>query len=274
MQRTLPPALGQTTRTRLPDGWPEYGMEAATLGLFLFSACTFAVLLGFPGAFLHDAIPGDVPKRIAGGIAMGLTAIALIRSPWGQQSGAHMNPSVTLTFFALGRISPQRALGYVAGQFIGACLGVLLALLVLGAPLAQVNFAVTRPGQWGAGAAFCAEFAISFLMLSTVLWTANSRLLSPYTPYFAGALVALFIALEDPYSGMSMNPARSFASALAAGHWEGLWIYFTAPPLGALTAAALYRFGPWAGRVYCAKLDHHNSKPCPFLCEFRDLYAK
>ena len=254
--------------------WREYLIEGALLGLFLCSACT--VLLGYPSGLLHGVFPDAFSARVFAGVAMGLTAIGLIRSPWGKQSGAHMNPAVTLTFAVLGKVAPGRALGYMAGQFAGAILGVLTAWILIGAPLAhyQVNFAVTAPGVDGPGAAFWAEVVISFLMMSMVLWTSNSKRFARWTPYGAATLVALFITFENPYSGMSMNPARTFGSAFAAGQWQHLWVYFAAPPLGMLAAATVYKLLPGARRVYCAKLDHHGHQRCLFRCQYGDLDAE
>ena len=97
----------------------------------------------------------------------------------------------------------------------------------------------------------------------TVLRVSNSPRLTRYTPWFAGLLVAFYITVEAPLSGMSMNPARSLGSDVGAGQWQALWIYFVAPPLAMLAAAHLYR-----GRVFCAKLHHHNGQRCIFRCEF------
>ncbi len=80
----------------------------------------------------------------------------------------------------------------------------------------------------------------------------------------AGVLVATFISIEAPLSGMSMNPARTFGSALSGGIWDALWIYFTAPPLGMLLASELYVRTRGLGAVICAKLHHHNNKRCIF----------
>jgi len=99
-----------------------------------------------------------------------------------------------------------------------------------------------------------------------VLAASNAPRLATYTPFLCGALVATYIALEAPLSGMSMNPARSFASALVAGRWTALWIYFTAPPLGMLLAAEAYVRARGAHRVLCAKLDHRGVGPCIFRC--------
>src|SRR5687767_12327179 len=76
--------------------WPEYLMEAAGLGLFMISAGLFGTLLFFPGSPLAESLPDPMARRALMGLIMGLTAIAIIYSPWGQQSGAHLNPAVTL----------------------------------------------------------------------------------------------------------------------------------------------------------------------------------
>jgi aquaporin Z len=196
---------------------------------------------------------------------MGLTAIAIVYSPWGRQSGAHFNPAVTLTFLRLGRVAPWDAAFYVVAQCLGAALGVALAAVVarelVGHP--TVSYAATRPGPWGAGVAFAAELAISCGLMALVLTLSGTPGLARFTGLAAGALVATCITLEAPLSGMSMNPARTLGSAVFAGP-HALWIYFTAPPLGMLLAAELYvrlRAGRAEG---CAKLHHDDARRCIF----------
>jgi len=89
--------------------WPEYSIEAALLALFMIPACTCTVIFELPSSPVRQAIPSAFLRRALTGIAMGLTAIALIYSPWGQRSGAHINPSVTLTFYRLGKIQMMDA---------------------------------------------------------------------------------------------------------------------------------------------------------------------
>lgn len=255
--------------------WPEYLIEGALLGAFMIMACSFALVLEHPASPLHQALR-DMPltRRALMGAAMGLTAFILITSRWGKRSGAHLNPAVTLTFLTLGKVSFGDALFYIAFQFLGGVSGVLLAKAVIGAPLRSVHYVATVPGMGGATVAFAAEFAISLLMMATVLWTSNSRLLKRYTPVFAAILIALFITFEAPLSGMSMNPARTFGSAFTAQDWTSLWIYFTAPLLGMFSASLLYRALRGAHEVFCAKLHHHNNQPCIFNCRYGDLNAK
>src|SRR6516225_8919387 len=96
------PQLGVLASARLH--WPEYLMEAGLLGAFMVSACLFGALYEFPHSPVRHAIASQLLRRMLMGLSMGLTAIAIIYSPWGKQSGAHINPSVTLTFFRLGKI--------------------------------------------------------------------------------------------------------------------------------------------------------------------------
>jgi aquaporin Z len=253
--------------------WPEYLIEAAGLGLFMVSACSFTVLLQHPGSILRQMVPSAFLRRLFTGLAMGLTAIALIYSPWGKQSGAHLNPSVTLTFLRLGKVEPWDAWFYIVAQFLGGTLGVLLSAVIWGKAVADENvrYAITVPGGRGTAVAFVAELAISFLMMTMVLNVSNSARIARFTGVVAGALVATYITIESPLSGMSMSPARSFASAAPGRLWNSLWIYFTAPPLGMMLAAQVYLWLRGKHAVFCAKLHHHTNKRCIFRCNYQAL---
>jgi len=250
--------------------WPEYLMEAAGLGLFMVSACLFATLLEHPGSPARQALPAPLLRRFLMGLAMGLTAIGIIYSPWGKQSGAHINPAVTLTFLRLGKVRPWDGLFYVIAQFTGGVAGIVVSAVVLWPWIADpsVNYVATVPGAGGTVLAFLAEVLISFGLMSAVLIASNTDRLARFTGLFAGILVATYITLEAPLSGMSMNPARTFGSALPGQVWTALWIYFTAPPLGMLLAAEAYRRVKGAHAVLCAKLHHHNDKRCIFRCGY------
>ena len=256
----------------LKHHWPEYLMEAAGLGLFMLSACVFATLLEHPASPVRQAISDPILRRIPMGLAMGLTAVSIVYSPWGKQSGAHLNPSLTLTFLRLGKVAPWDALLYVVAQFLGGVLGVRLASLLLGHVLADptVNYVATVPGAYGVGVAFLAEVVISGVLMTVVLTVSNTPKLARFTGLCAGVLVATYITVEAPLSGMSMNPARTFGSGLAAQAWTALWLYFTAPPLGMLLAAEFYLQWPGARQVVCAKLHHHNDKRCIFRCGYQE----
>ncbi|HSS19500.1 MAG TPA: aquaporin [Pyrinomonadaceae bacterium] len=255
------------------EHWPEYLMEAAELSLFMISACVFTVLLYYPASVVAQVIHHEIFRRMLMGAAMGSTAIAIIFSPIGKRSGAHFNPSVTLAFFRLGKITAWDAAFYILFQFAGGIAGVLLASLLLGTLAAHesVNYAATRPGPRGTTLAFFAELLISFVLMSVVLTISNTKKFSRWTGLFSGALVAIYITIESPISGMSMNPARTLGSASAAHLWTSLWIYFIAPPIGMLLAAEVYQRMRTGRAVACAKLHHHNNQRCIFKCNFQQL---
>jgi aquaporin Z len=264
--RSAPVAVGAPGLTL---HWPEYLIEALCLGLFMVSACVFGTLFEHPLSPIRQAIADPMLRRIPMGLAMGLTAIALIYSPFGQRSGAHMNPATTLAFFRLGKTARVDTIGYVGAQFVGGIAGVVVASAALGMLVAHpaVNYVATLPGMQGQLVAWLAELTMSCLMMLTVLAVSNSRL-ARYTGLCAGALVMTFIILEAPLSGMSLNPARTLGSAVAAHTWSDLWIYFTAPPLGMLLASGLFVRLRGRAAVLCAKLAHPRSGPCIFECRY------
>ena len=208
------------------------------------------------------------------GIAMGSTAIALVFSPLGKRSGAHFNPAVTLTFWRLGKVKNWDAFFYVIAQFIGGISGVLVVALLARMALSHraVNYVATLPGPHGMMIAFVAELVIAFILMTVVLNVSNTPRLARYTGIFAGCLVATYITFEGPLSGMSMNPARTFAPAFVGHLWTGLWIYFTAPVLAMQLAALVYL--RTKRTVYCAKYHHHNTQRCIFNCRFSELLAR
>ena len=256
----------------LREHWPEYLIEGWALGCFMLSAAFFTMLLEHPGSPLRAALDGELLPRALIGLAMGLTAIALIYSPWGKRSGAHMNPAVTLTFLSLGKVARVDAWFYVLAQIVGALVGVLLASAIAGAAFTgpPVSFIATQPGAAGVAVAFVAEMAISFGLMLVVLIFSNRPRLAPFTGLAAGVLVAAYITFEAPLSGMSMNPARSLASAVPASQWGDLWLYFTAPLLGMLAAAALVTRGVFRVQVDCAKLQHAQDQRC-IHCGYKPL---
>jgi aquaporin Z len=253
---------------------PEYLMEALLLGIFMVSAGVITTALDYRGSWLHAAIPDADLRRVLTGIGMGLTAIVLIYSPWGKRSGAHMNPAVTLTFLRLGHVAPRDALFYIAAQFIGGTAGVFLVWALLGSAFADppVNYVATLPGRQGVWIACVAEATISFVLMAVILRASDSARHMRYTGLYAGLLVATYICVEAPLSGMSMNPARSFASAFPSSLWTSFWIYLLAPIAGMQLAAALHVSLRGRASVRCAKLLHSNEHRCIF-CGFQPIRA-
>jgi aquaporin Z len=177
-----------------------------------------------------------------------------------------MNPAVTLTFLRRGKVKPRDALFYVLAQFGGGLTGVLLAKAMFGQALAHpaIKHAATIPGSAGVPVAFFAEAVIACGLMLMVLTVSNTPKLARFTGCFAGLLIALYIFFEAPLSGMSMNPARTFASALPGGVWTAIWVYFTAPFLGMFAAAEIYRCLSRKPEAGCAKMHHSARHRCIF----------
>ena len=262
------PATGAVDALR--RHWPEYLMEGAGLGLFMVSAGLFGTLLFHPSSPAVGALPEPLVRQALMGLIMGLTAIGLIYSPWGQQSGAHLNPAVTLTFWRLGKVATWDAVFYVIAQFAGGLLGVLAVLGVLGAAFAEppVHYVATVPGPAGEMVALLAEATIAFGLMTIILFVTNTPKLVRLTGVFAGCLIALYITVEAPLSGMSMNPARTVASALPGTLFDALWIYFVGPIAGMLLAVDACRLIRRTPEVICAKLNHHTHRRCIFHCGY------
>jgi aquaporin Z len=247
--------------------WREAAIEAGALATFIVAAVAITAVIEHPASPVRQLLIDSLVRRTVTGLAMGMMAAAIIYSPWGRRSGAHLNPAVTLSFARLGKVASRDAALYIAGHFVGGVAGIGAAVLVAPSIASQpaVNFVATLPGSAGGGAAFAGELAISFGMMLTVLTVSNRPPLERYTGVCAACLIAVYIVIESPLSGMSMNPARSFGPALAAGSLRSLWIYFLAPPVGMLLAAELYVRRHGKAAVRCAKL-HHPHGPCHFNC--------
>ena len=235
--------------------WRAYLMEAAGLAGFIVGASLLTVLLEHPELPVMRSALGDHPalRRVPLGIILGayITGVVYL---FGRRSGAHINPAVTWAFFRLGKIRLTEAVFYTLAQFAGAVAAAQIMKLALEDFYrdAPVSYVVTEPAKWDASgmAAFAAEFFISFVLMLACLVAANSSRLEKLVAPMTGFLIAVYLIFETPYSGMSLNPARSFGAALAANEWRYLWIYFVSPTLAMLAAAEIFqRFKPFFGSL-------------------------
>jgi aquaporin Z len=235
------PALGPLEALR--RHWPEYAIEGWALGMFMISASVATVLLYDPRAPTFGLIENEFWKRALMALAMAGTAAAIIYSPWGKRSGAHMNPAFTLSFWVLGKIKTVDAVYYALFQFVGGLCGSLLSYVLTGGLLAdpQANWAATVPGPQGVAAALFSELIIAFILMFVVAVMLNSKF-DQLIGIVAGGLIFLYVLYESPYSGFGMNPARSFSSALPANTWTAFWVYLIAPPTGMLTAVFVHSY--------------------------------
>lgn len=224
--------------------WPNYVAEAAGLFLFLFMAGLVTTAVNHPGWWLARQLAGhEVLGRAVIGLVAGLTVVVIVYSPWGKRSGAHLNPAVTLAFWQLGKIRTADACWYLVAQVIGALLGGQALLALLGSSFAhpEVDYALTLPGPQGAAVAFGAEFIITFGMIAVLFMALHTKQLENLAGWLLGGLLAIYIVVETPYSGMSLNPARSLGSAAVAHNFTDFWVYLVAPTLSAWLAAVLFQ---------------------------------
>ena len=246
-----------------------YVCELAGTALMLFVGVAAVAFMWGAGSPVPE-IANPLLRRLVTGLLFAGGATAVVYSPLGQRSGAHINPAITLAFWALGKIGTRDAVAYAGAQFAGATIGVAAAAAAWPELVRSVQFAATTPGEgWRWTGAFVAEAVATFLLAFTVFICINKPRLASRTGLIAGALVAVMVMLEAPVSGTSVNPARSFAPALFVPIFRDQWLYFVAPPLGALIAARIFR-DRWGESTVCAKLYHTAKYPCPFAtCGYR-----
>jgi len=246
------------------EHWPEYLIEGWALGTFMLSASIVVVLLESRQLPFRELIPSPLIRRMLVGMTMGLTAFSLIYSRWGRRSGAHMNPAVTLAFLRLRLVRPIDGLFYILAQTVGGTFGVLAGFLLTAGMLAapDARWVVTVPGSCGPFIAFGVEFLMAMFLMLVVLRFSSTPTLRGFTGCAAALMVTLFITVAAPCSGMSINPARTLASAIPSQVWTALWVYLLAPPLGMLAAAELHRWQSRGLLRHCAKLCHDNRTRC------------
>ena len=214
-------------------------MTAATLGQRLVAECagTFALVFAGCGAIMVNA-KTDALGHVGIAISFGLV-IAVMIAALGHISGAHFNPAVTAGF-ALGRHFPvQLVPAYWAAQLVGAT----TAALLLRASLGDIGDLGATTPSGSDGQAFVWELVLTaFLMLVILAVATDTRAVSQLAALAIGGTVGLDAMFGGPITGASMNPARTLGPAIAGGPTDGLWVYLTAPFVGAAIAVALYAY--------------------------------
>ncbi len=193
---------------------------------------TFALVFAGTGAIVIDQISGGAISHVGVALTFGLIVLAMIYTV-GDISGAHLNPAVTLGFWAARRMSAREVLPYIFSQITGAILASgLLRFLFPENKLLGATLPAGSEMQ-----SFVLEAVLTFFLMLTILNVSTGAKEKGIT---AGIAVGSVIALEAMFAGLisgaSMNPARSLAPALVSGHFEHLWIYLVAPPLGSVAA--------------------------------------
>jgi aquaporin Z len=221
------------------------------------------VILDFgTGSPVVEWLPSAGLRRAITGFLFGSTGALIALSPVGKESGAHINPVVSLGFWMMGKLQIGHALGYVVAQLLGAVVGAL-PLLAWGATGRSVHFGATLPGSgFGPAWALLGEAAASFALIAALFFFLRHRRIRAFTPALFPLLYAFMVFVEAPVSGTSTNPARSLGPAAISGDWRDWWVYWLGPLAGTLAGVALYRF-TWLRHIEIevAKLYHFEHDP-------------
>jgi aquaporin Z len=236
--------------------WQPFLAELIGTALLVLVGLSLVIFMFGTGTPMARLVPNEALRRLITGFCFGTTGALIALSPVGKESGAHINPVVTLGFWLMGKLRPGIALGYVLAQLAGAVLGCSAA--GLGSMGRSVAFGATLPGPgYSLGAVFIWEAITTFTMITGLCLFLGFRRIRPFTPAMFPFLYAIMVCLEAPISGTGTNPARSFGPALISGNWEAWWIYWLGPMTGGLVAIVACSF--LAKRIEVAKVYHFES---------------
>jgi aquaporin NIP len=198
---------------------------------------TFALVFAGTGAIIINGVSQGSITHVGVALTFGLIVLAMIYA-LGDVSGAHLNPAVTLGFFAAGRLPGREVVPYIVAQLLGAfaASGTLRGLF----PQHETLGATLPAGS--AMQSLVLEFILTAILMMVILSVSTGAKEKGITAGIAvGSVIALEAMFAGPICGASMNPARSLAPALVSGHVEHLWVYLLAPTLGALSATLVCR---------------------------------
>ena len=193
---------------------------------------TFALVFAGTGAIVIDQTTGGAVTHLGIAMTFGLIVLVMIYTV-GDISGAHLNPAVTLGFWAARRMERREVLPYILSQTTGA----VLASALLRCLFPENKLLGTTLPAGSETQSFILETVLTFFLMLTILNVSTGAKEKGITAGIAvGSVIGLEAMFAGPICGASMNPARSLAPALVSGHFEHLWIYLVAPVLGAVAA--------------------------------------
>ncbi|HWR07649.1 MIP family channel protein [Sporomusa sp.] len=204
---------------------------------------TFFLLFVGTGAIIINQLAQNALGHIGIALVFGFVIVVLIYA-CGHISGAHFNPAVTISFFAVGKFSPSQVVPYIVSQLSGA-LSASAVLRLLFGNLYDLGgtFPSLPVGQHLIGVSFAIEFIFTFFLMFVIISVAtDSRAEGSFAGLAIGLTVFIGAAVAGPVSGGSFNPARSIAPAVMSGNLAHLWLYVVSPVLGAVSAAVIYKF--------------------------------
>jgi aquaporin Z len=237
--------------------WRLFFSELVGTAVLLLGGLSLVIFMSGAGSPMERVLPSITVRQAITGFLFGCVGASIAVSHVGKESGAHINPAVTLGFWLMQKLDSRTALGYVFAQLVGAYLG-CLPLLAWGSMGRSVEFGATIPGEgYTTGTVLMGEAVTTFALVAGLCLFIGFRNLRPFTPAMIPFLYSVMVPLEASISGTSTNPARTFGPALISGRWEGWWIYWVGPIIG--TLAAILVCSSLARRIEVAKLYHFES---------------
>jgi aquaporin Z len=241
--------------------WRIWAAEGTGTGLMMLGGLSAVCVVIGDESFL--ALPSDSVRRLfVGGLFAACVSLVAV-SPLGRLSGAHLNPAVTLSFWSLGRVSGRDVGGYLTAQIAGALVGTALVWLLWGETADSVDGGATMVGT-SIGLAVSLEIAMTAVLIGVILLFVSDTRLVAWTPLAIWPVITALVWIGSPYTGTSLNPARSVAPALVFAQVADLWVYLLAPTVGGIAVALLWRRRDRVAQPKTAKLFHDPSYPSCF----------
>jgi aquaporin Z len=224
--------------------------------LLVLGGLSVVIVMSGSGSPMTRLVPNEQLRMALTAFLFGTIGSAIALSTIGKESGAHINPAVTMSFWLMRKLESRAAIGYIVAQVVGACVGAL-PLLAWGSMGRSIAFGATIPGEgYSTPVVFMGEVVTTFGLVATLCVFLGIRHLRRFTPFVIPFLYAVMVPLEAPISGTSTNPARTIGPALISGRWDGWWIYWLGPMLGMLIAILVC--SSFARRIEVAKLYHFD----------------
>lgn len=220
--------------------WEEYASELLGTAVLLFCVVGAVAFLFGQSSALAQTVTSTPVRLLLVGLALGGVSGLVAITPPGRLSGAHLNPAVSLGFWALGKMHARDLGGYVAAQLLGGVGGAFLGRLAFGRLAREVKIASLRPGPGVDWAGTLGGEIVSTLILTVAVFSfVSHKTLARWTPLMAVGLVGLLVCVDGNYSGAGMNPARWFGPAAVAPVWAFGWEYALGPLIAALGAVGV-----------------------------------
>lgn len=264
----LGPLKGRLTDEAAPQEklagwhWTEWACELVGTAFQLFLGFTVVAFLEAPNAPGRAAIGSAGWRLVIIGACFGVLAAIVAVSPVGKRSGAHLNPAVTFGFFLRKHTHLADLIGYMVGQLGGALIAAAALRWVWSSWSRQIGNARTSPGPGTFGwQAVGIEAGLTMALLLVVFNMVSSPRTARWTPAVVTGVLSGLIWAGAPYTGASMNPARTVGPDVVSGVYPALWVYLVGPIVGAALAEIAFRLITRQRTTLTAKLFHDSDYP-------------